>query len=222
MSTGTTASPVLDRIADDVGRIPPVFDEGPPPDPWRPPEGPTASNARLGIFLFLAFEAMFFGGLIGAFLVFRLGSAMWPPPSEPYLPVVMTGINTVVLLLSAYTMRRALVAIRGGDEAGLTVSLGATAILGTVFLVVQGTEWIRLVHFGLRLGSSTYGATFYTLIGFHGAHVLGAVIWLLTLLVLAARGRYSKKHHIGVEVCGLYWYFVVGLWPVLYTLVYLV
>jgi cytochrome c oxidase subunit III len=73
----------------------------------------------------------------------------------------------------------------------------------------------------LTLSSGVYGGLFYTLIGFHGLHVMGALIWLLTVFVLAQRGRFSKERHVGLQTCGMYWIFVVGLWPVLYSLVYL-
>jgi heme/copper-type cytochrome/quinol oxidase subunit 3 len=171
--------------------------------------------------MFLAFETMFFGGLVGAFLVFRLASPSWPPPGEPYLPIAVTWVNTGVLLWSGLTMRRAHRAIREGSRARLIRGLGLTAILGTVFLAVQGSEWVRLVRFGLTLRSGTYGATFYTLIGCHGLHVLGAVVWLLLVLLLAGRGRFSAERHVAVQLCTIYWMFVVGLWLVLFPLVYL-
>jgi heme/copper-type cytochrome/quinol oxidase subunit 3 len=171
--------------------------------------------------MFLAFEAMFFGGLLGAFLVFRLSSLQWPPPGQPYLPGGITWINTGVLLLSAYTMRRAQRALRDGDHSGVLTGLGTTTLLGTTFLAVQGTEWVRLVRHGLTLSSGTYGSTFYTLIGCHGAHVLGAVAWLLVVLWQAVGGRFTPRQHVGIQLCGMYWYFVVGLWPVLFALVYL-
>lgn len=221
-----TRGPVLDdeeQLAAGPPRFdkePPSFDEGPPR--WDPyPQRPPVSNARLGMLIFLGAEAMFFAGLIGAFLVFRLGSSTWPPPGQPRLPIGITTINTAILLLSAFTMRSALREIRSGSLQGLARWLLVTALLGTVFLGVQGYEWVRLVHFGLTLSSGTYGATFYTLIGVHGGHVLGAVVWLLLVLIGARRHRFSAGHHLGVELCGMYWYFVVGLWPILFTLVYL-
>jgi heme/copper-type cytochrome/quinol oxidase subunit 3 len=171
--------------------------------------------------MFLAFETMFFGGLLGAFLVFRLSSVRWPPPGQPYLPGAITWINTGILLASSYTMGRALRAIRAGDHSGLLHGLGITALFGTIFLAVQGTEWVRLVRFGLTLSSGIYGSTFYTLIGCHGLHVLGAVAWLLINLLQAIGGRFTARGHVGVQLCGMYWYFVVGLWPVLFGLVYL-
>lgn len=170
--------------------------------------------------MFLASEAMFFAGLIGAFLVFRLGAANWPPPFQPRLPVLVTGINTFILLSSALTMRWALGAIRSGRPDGLVKYLSLTVLLGVVFLAVQGYEWLRLIGFGLTVSSGTYGATFYTLIGFHGLHVLGAVIWLTAVLIRSRRGRFTAAGHTAVELCGIYWNFVVALWPILYGLVY--
>ncbi|MBI4572874.1 MAG: heme-copper oxidase subunit III [candidate division NC10 bacterium] len=233
MARGTVASPALGEPRQPLAevppaalpsgdeRVPPRLDEGDSPS-WPPHrKEPFISNARLGMLMFLAFETMFFGGLLGAFLVFRLSSLHWPPPGQPYLPGVVTWINSGILLGSSFTMRRALRAIRAGDHAGVVNGLGITALLGTIFLVVQGTEWVRLVHFGLTLSSGTYGSIFYTLIGCHGVHVLGAVFWLLVVLLQAVGCRFTAREHVAVQLCGMYWYFVVGLWPVLFTLVYL-
>jgi heme/copper-type cytochrome/quinol oxidase subunit 3 len=96
-----------------------------------------------------------------------------------------------------------------------------TAVLGLVFLVVQGYEWIKLIGYGLTLSSGVYGATFYTLIGCHGLHVFGAVVWLLGVWQRATRKRYTATRRTGVVLCGMYWSYVVGLWPLLYWLVYL-
>jgi heme/copper-type cytochrome/quinol oxidase subunit 3 len=171
--------------------------------------------------IFLAFEGMFFAGLIGAFLVYRLGSQFWPPVGQPRLPILVTWANTAILLFSSYTMRDALRAMRMGDRDGLTTGLSRTALLGTTFLIVQGSEWLRLIRHGLTLSAGIYGATFYTVIGCHGLHVLGAVIWLLIARFGSRDMRCSARRQIGIELCGMYWYFVVGLWPVLFALVYL-
>ena len=127
----------------------------------------------------------------------------------------------MILLASAVTMHWSLRAVRVNDRAKLIRLLAYTAALGAIFLVVQGFEWIRLIHFGLTVSSSVYGGMFYTLIGFHALHVLGALIWLLVVVMLATRGRFSKERHVGLQTCGMFWTFVVGLWPVLYGLVYL-
>jgi len=179
------------------------------------------SNAWVAVIVFLGAEAMFFAGLIGAYIVFRVSAPIWPPPFQPRLPIGVTGVNTLILIASAVTMRLAVKAVFVSDRKKLIRLLGLTAILGGIFLAVQGYEWVQLFHFGLTLSSSVYGGLFYTLIGFHGLHVVGALTWLLIVFVLAGRGRFSKERHVGLQTCGLYWTFVVALWPVLYGLVYL-
>lgn len=220
-----------DDVFDEIGTLvegPPPFDPDPPDgpddgDPFGDDDGshdPPISNARLGVLMFLGAETMFFAGLIGSFLVFRVANTTWPPPMFPRLPILVTGVNTLLLLYSAVTMWTALQAIRSGAMPRCVRFLSITAVLGVVFLAIQGYEWIQLIGFGLTLTSGVYGATFYTLIGCHGLHVLGAVIWLVSILVGTMRGRYSPERHIRVSVCGMYWYYVVALWPVLYWLVY--
>jgi len=179
------------------------------------------SNSALGLALFIATEVMFFAGLVSAFLVLRAGaSAAWPPPGQPRLPVAVTGLNTLALLASGLAMHRALIVgrRRGGREA--IGWLAPSAALGGAFLLVQGVEWVRLVGFGLTMTSSVYGGTFYTLIGAHAVHVFVGLVALLVVLVKARLGRYSPEDHEGLRLCRMYWTFVVGIWPVLYLLVY--
>jgi len=198
-----------------------AFGGGPPPPPPVRPIAPIGSNAWLAMIMFLGAEAMFFAGLMGAFLVFRVGSPVWPPPFQPRLPATVTGVNTLILLLSAVTMRLAFLANRRGERKRLVKLLSWTAMLGAVFLLIQGFEWVRLLHFGLTVSSSVYGGLFYTLIGFHGAHVLGALVWLIAVWSKARQGKYMGRNAVGLQTCSMYWIFVVALWPVLYGLVYL-
>jgi cytochrome c oxidase subunit 3 len=197
------------------------FGGGAPPSPPIRSNQAVISNARLAVLMLLGAEAMFFAGLIGAFLVFRLGASIWPPPFQPRLPVGVTGVNTLILVASAVTMHRSLRVVRAGDLGKAIRYLRVTAILGGVFLWIQGYEWLRLIHFGLTVSSSVYGGLFYTLIGFHGLHVLGGLIWLLVVFVQAKQGRFSANRHTGLVTCSMYWTFVVALWPILYALVYL-
>ena len=194
------------------------FSDGPPP---VRPNVPVLNNARLAVVMLLAAELMFFAGLIGAFLVFRLSATVWPPPFQPRLPLGVTGVNSLILLFSALTMHRAVLAARAGVAGKLTRNLSITAVLGLFFLFIQGYEWVRLVHFGLTTSSSVYGGLFYTLIGAHGAHVFGGLIWLLIVSWQAHRGRFTEKNFVGVQTARMYWTFVVALWPLLYVLVYL-
>jgi cytochrome c oxidase subunit 3 len=171
--------------------------------------------------VFLGAETMLFAGFVAAFLVFRLGAPVWPPPSQPRLPVGLTGVNTAVLLASGYTMWRAVQALRRRERAQVRSRLGQTALLGASFLGLQGGEWLRLLRFGLTADSGIYGGLFYLVIGAHAAHVAGAVIGLAALVWLTASGGFAPRDALRLSAFSLYWYFVVGLWPVLYVLVYL-
>ena len=206
------------------GRTPPPPPcEGGDDDGREPtPRQPRLDNARVAMLFFLAAESMFFAGLISAFLVLRLGAPMWPPPLQPRLPVLVTGLNTLVLLASSLVMIAAFRALRRGDGRALVERLAGAAALGALFLAVQGYEWARLIHYGLTVTSGAYGATFYTLIGIHAAHVLGALVWLAVALVLATRGRFAGGRITMLRACATYWHFVVGLWPILYVAVYLI
>lgn len=188
---------------------------------WEPDGGPPLTNARLAVWMLLAAETAFFGGFVGAYLVLRTAAEVWPPLGQPRLPLGITAGNTVVLLASSVVLARAIRALRRGHRPALVRGLAGTAALGLLFLSIQGAEWVRLVRFGLTAWSGAYGAAFYTLIGVHGVHVLGALAWLGVVLALATRGRYGPRDHEGVLVCAMYWHFVVGLWPILYVLVYL-
>ena len=187
------------------------------------PERPPLSNARLAVLVLLGAETMLFSGLIGAFLVFRVGNVTWPPPSHIgiELPRLITGINTALLLLSGYTMFQAHRAIQRDQVKSLMRWLLITGVLGVLFLGVQGSEWVQLIRNGLTLQSGVYGGIFYVLIGCHALHVLTAVIWLLVVYGMAVAGRFSAERYVGVDTCTIYWIFVVALWPILYVLVYL-
>ena len=204
------------------GRVPPA----PPERGWggdddrdgTPPR--RLDNLRLALLFFMGAEVMFFAALVSALFVLRVGMAAWPPPLEPRLPLAVTTLNTLVLIGSSLSMRAALRALRRRDRRRFVRMLARTAALGALFLLVQGYEWIRLIGFGLTLSSSVYGATFYTLIGLHGLHVAGALVWLLATTFLAARDHFADGRITPVQACAMYWHFVVGLWPALFVAVY--
>jgi cytochrome c oxidase subunit III len=201
----------------------------PPPRPTggdddrdrEPARRPLLDNAVLATIFVIAGELMLFGGLVFSFLIVRVGSPVWPPTAEPRLPIEVTAVNTGVLLASSVAMVAALRARRRGERHLFVRGLALTAALGGTFLAVQGYEWLRLVGFGLTLGSGIYGATFYTLIGAHAAHVIAALTWLAVTLALARRGRFAGTQAGAVVACAMYWHFVVALWPILYVAVYL-
>lgn len=216
MPRGNAANQAIDYSTAPVATVP-IFGGGPPPPPVP---APPISNARLGMLMLIGAETMLFTGLIGAYVMFRFGSVAWPS-ARLYLPVGITWVNTFFLLLSCYTMRGAVTAVRAGDQRGLVKLLSVTGLLGALFLSIQGYEWTQLVRDGLKISTGIYGATFYTLIGCHALHVLAAVVWLLVVVWQARTGRFSLHRHVGVEICGMYWYYVGALWVVLFALVYL-
>jgi heme/copper-type cytochrome/quinol oxidase subunit 3 len=181
------------------------------------------SDGVMGMVLVLATEAMFFAGLISAYVVNRANVPVWPPEGQPRLPIEVTAVNTCVLLFSAVTifMFGKKVRSNSGADTKSTRLLIITIILGALFLAVQGTEWVRLISFGLTTGSSLYGAFFYTLIGIHGAHLLvGLSILFYMLFSLRSASSFEALKN-KIVACSMYWYFVVAIWPILYVLVYL-
>jgi len=186
----------------------------------RPPRVPVA-HGLIGVMIFIGSEVMFFAGLITAFVILRAGALAWPPPGQPRLPVEVSGVNALVLIASGFAMYKALREIRRDRREAAIKWIIATALLGAAFLTVQGFEWLRLVGFGLTVSSSLYGGIFYTAVGAHGLHVAAAMVALLFVLRGAIAGRYTSSDCHGVEVCWLYWSFVVVLWPILYAFLYL-
>lgn len=176
-------------------------------------------HRKLGMWLFLSSEVMFFGGLLAAFLHYKINN---PSPAESaLLDVTLVGINTFVLLTSSFTVVLALDAIQHGRLRRSALFIGTTILLGLVFLAGQSFEFVTLFGEGLTLSSSVYGSSFFTLTGFHGLHVLIGIIWAAITLRKVLAGRYSADDHIGIEVFGLYWHFVDIVWIVLFTLIYL-
>jgi len=205
------------------GRVPPpppTGDDGDAGD-RDPGRRRGLDNLRLAILIVIAGEIVFFGGLVTAFLVLRVAAPVWPPPFQPRLPVLVTGLNTLVLLGSSVAMAAAARAWRVGDQRATVRRLSIAAGLGGLFLAVQGYEWVRLVEFGLTMSSGVFGTTFYGLIGTHAVHVLAALVWLSAVTALAARGRFGRGRTAPLGACAMYWHFVVALWPILYVAVYL-
>jgi cytochrome c oxidase subunit 3/cytochrome o ubiquinol oxidase subunit 3 len=172
------------------------------------------------MWLFLSSEIMFFGGLISAFLHFKINT---PSPAEAaLLDVALIGVNTFILLSSSFTVVLGLAAIQKGNSGGLVRYLGLTVLLGSLFLAGQGYEFTTLYGEGMTLQSSVYGSGFFTLTGFHGLHVLIGIVWALVVMVNGMRGKYAENKYDGVEIFGLYWHFVDIVWIVLFTIIYLI
>ena len=178
-------------------------------------------NRKLLMWLFLASECLFFGALIAAYLLYRDRSVAGPFP-EDLLDIPFTSVSAFVLLMSSLSMVLALAAIQRGDRRGLQIWLLTTALLGITFLSGQAFEFTEFHREGLSLDANLFGTTFFVLTGFHGAHVSVGILVLLSLWVMALRGRLTQAGSLNVELVGLYWHFVDVVWIVIFTLVYLV
>ncbi len=177
------------------------------------------SNGMLAMIFFLAAEIMFFAGLISAYIVNRSVADGMPSIQQPRLPVEITAVNTLLLIISFATLLIFSKKFKSANSSRLFLLL--TIFLGLIFLSVQGNEWVKLLRFGFSTHTSIYGAFFYTLIGAHAAHVMIGLILLLYLFLKLQKSTSFDNAKNKIAVCSLYWYFVVGIWPVLYVLVYL-
>lgn len=182
--------------------------------------GPPVERQKFAIWLFLATEIMFFSGLIGAYIVLRSAAANWPDPSER-LAVDITAANTFILIMSSWTMVKAVFAAKKGEMGRTARWLLATILIGSTFVGVQVYEYIELYHHGALPHVDIFWSTFYAMTGFHGTHVVVGVIWNIWVLQRVLRGKYTAQNNIGVELAGLYWHFVDLVWVLLFTIVYL-
>jgi cytochrome c oxidase subunit 3 len=198
-------------------------------------------NMKLGMWVFLLSEVMFFTGLIGAYIILRFARPEQFADPGVVLNVPLTAANTFLLICSSVTMVKAFAEIEQGNQAGLKKYLVLTALIGMAFVGVQVYEYIQLAHEGFVpladmyaahgrhaaegaevVGGPLYGATFYTMTGFHGTHVSIGVACLWFTVWKAYRGGYTKENYGGVEIMGLYWHFVDLVWIILFTIVYLI
>ncbi|HZU05492.1 MAG TPA: cytochrome c oxidase subunit 3 [Chloroflexota bacterium] len=177
-------------------------------------------HRKLLMWTFLGSDCLFFGSLIMTYMIYRGKSVTGPHPHEIF-NIPYTSVSAFVLLMSSLTMVLALAAIQRGDQRGLRVWLLATALLGSVFVGGQYFEFTTFVQHGLTPQVNLFGTTFYTLTGFHGAHVTVGIIILLSLFLTSLLGRLPPSESLTVEIAGLYWHFVDVVWIVIFTLVYL-
>ncbi|MEX6500532.1 cytochrome c oxidase subunit 3 [Pseudomonas zhanjiangensis] len=148
-------------------------------------------------------------------------SKLFPPPSDIIDPWRLPLLNTVLLVTSSFTLTFAHHALRKNQRKALKLWLALTILLGAAFLGFQAEEYVHAyTELGLTLGSGIYGATFFMLTGFHGAHVTLGALMLTIMLIRILRGHFSPEHHFGFEAAAWYWHFVDVVWIGLFTFVY--
>jgi len=189
----------------------------------EPAETPLTPESwgKLAMWLFLAGDAMSFGGLLAGYGALRYSDPTWPHPAS-ILGIQLTAAMTFLLVCSSVTMVEALSAIRQGDNARFRMFLGLTILGGITFLGLQAHEWTNLiVHEGQSIQKNNFGATFFVLTGFHGMHVFSGVVYLTIILLRGLSGAYTAHHNNEVEIAALYWHFVDLVWILVFTFVYL-
>lgn len=201
-------------------------------------------NRKIAIWAFIGSECMLFMSLISTYLIYKGKSIVGPYPHDSWtdpmtgrefhgiLDIPVTSASTFVLLMSSLTMVLALAAVQNrhvpkhsfGDRllGSSKTWLFTTALLGAVFLGFQAFEFTAFVNEGLTIRTNLFGSTFFTLTGFHGAHVSAGVLWLLTLLAIDFKRGLQPSDEMAVDLCALYWHFVDVIWIAIFTLIYLI
>lgn len=172
----------------------------------------------LGVRLFILSEVMLFGALFAAYFVLRAEAPSWPPLSTIHRPELgLIAANTLVLLSSSGTIQWGLGRVRADDRRGLVRGLLLTLGLGAAFLIVQAYEF---THNGFGLADGVFGSTFYTLTGFHGAHVFGGLVAIAVVLNRARLGLVDRARDTAAEAVSYYWHFVDAVWLTLFVTLY--
>jgi cytochrome c oxidase subunit 3 len=214
----------------------------------HPPTSTGLDHRKIAIWAFIGSECMLFISLISTYLIYKGRSTKGPFPHEaclpplcakelhPILDIPVTSMSTFVLLMSSLAMVLALAAVEMKGKplhkgvpiwwakclASSKLWLMVTAILGATFLGFQAYEFTAFVYEGLTIRTNLFGSSFFTLTGFHGAHVTVGVLWLLTLFAIDVKRGLGPKDALIVDICALYWHFVDVVWIAIFTLVYLI
>ena len=177
-------------------------------------------NGKLGMWVFLASEVMFFTGLIGAYIVLRMGNPSWPGP-EGHLSVPIGTFNTLALICSSTTIVLALAASERHAIGAVRGWLLATIGLGSLFLVIKGVEYAAKFSHHIIPSTNVFWSCYFTLTGFHALHVFGGIVFNLTVLSWTAREAVWASVRHRLELAGLYWHFVDIVWIFLFPMLYL-
>jgi len=193
----------------------------------EPAESPLTPESwgKLGMWIFLAGDAVGFGVLLASYGAMRAGSLDWPNPAH-VLGIQLTALMTFLLICSSVTMVKSLEALKADNLPRAKMFLLLTALGGAIFVGLQAFEWTHLIERGLLVfgnpwGAALFGASFFMITGFHGLHVTAGVIYLLSIYRVISRSKDMRYNYMVTEIAGLYWHFVDLVWIMVFTFVYL-
>ena len=191
-------------------------------------------SAKLGMWIFIATEILFFGGLFAAYIIYRI----WYPElftlASEELNTIWGGVNTVVLIGSSLTVAMAIKSAQLNQKRNIAINLGITITLACIFMVIKYFEWTHKFELGIFPGkfytfegiahpkANVFFSLYYLMTGLHGIHVLigiGLMIWLLRR---SLRGDFDSEYFTPLEITGLYWHLVDIIWIFLFPLFYLI
>jgi cytochrome c oxidase subunit 3 len=201
-------------------------------------EAQQKNASALGMWIFLVTEIMFFGGMFAVYTIYR----SWYPDvfaiASSSLNEIIGAVNTGVLLLSSFTMVMAVRAGQLGQQKAIVLFLILTLLFGGIFLGVKAYEWNQKFEEHHIPGQAAFHlagvlpqeqghaqlffSIYFAMTGLHALHMVIGVGILLTLIVLARKGRFSASYYTPVDVAGLYWHFVDIIWIFLFPLLYLI
>lgn len=177
-------------------------------------------NKIVGFWLFLGGETVLFGTLFATYMTLR-NNYMSGPPSTEIFDLILTAWATLVLLVSSLTSVLAVQAMHRRETGKIMGWLAITVILGLAFLGLEIYEFMHYVHEGHRFNSSAFGTAFYSLVGFHGAHVAFGVCWITILIFQLMKKGLNTVTAPKVYVASMYWHFIDVVWVFIFTIVYL-
>jgi heme/copper-type cytochrome/quinol oxidase subunit 3 len=188
------------------------------------------TNEKLGMWLFLGSECLLFGGLISTFLLYKKKLNTFPgfenaevsKLGRQIFDIPFTSVSSFILLMSSLTMVLAVSSLQRNDLRRCRIWILATATLGACFLGGQIYEFTAFVREGLGYTTNIFSSAFFTLTGFHGAHVAIGIIILMTMYALTFNGKLTSERSETLEIAGLYWHFVDVVWVVIFVVVYLI
>jgi heme/copper-type cytochrome/quinol oxidase subunit 3 len=178
-------------------------------------------DPKLLMWIFLASDCMFFGSLIGTYLVYKGRSLVGPFPRDVF-EIPITTVSSFVLLMSSVLMVIALYYLRANKINAFRLATLGVCIFGSTFLGFQVLEFSTFFREGLSPQHNLFGTTFFVLTGTHGLHVTVGVFWLISFLITSYLRPISSKDEVYLDVAALYWHFVDIVWIVIFTVVYLV